>query len=90
MFRYPTKLPLIVERFRRENKLGDIDKVKWLVPFEMTVLQMSIILKQRMNVQVTQEFFLLIDGKYEITSNLLLFDNLFSLTLNLNFILFSE
>ena len=90
MFRYPTKLPLIVERFRRENKLGDIDKVKWLVPFEMTVLQMSIILKQRMNVQVTQEFFLLIDGKYEITSNLLLFDNLFLLTLTLNFILFSE
>ena len=29
LFRYPSKVPLIVERFRREKYIGEIDKVKF-------------------------------------------------------------
>jgi microtubule-associated protein 1 light chain len=61
--RYPSKVPLVVERYRREQSIGEIDKVKWLVPVEMTTLQLSIVLKQRLHLTPGKEFFLLIDGK---------------------------
>eukprot|EP00088_Acartia_fossae_P026624 TRINITY_DN27463_c0_g1_i1.p1 TRINITY_DN27463_c0_g1~~TRINITY_DN27463_c0_g1_i1.p1 ORF type:complete len:142 (-),score=30.85 TRINITY_DN27463_c0_g1_i1:71-496(-) len=61
--RYPSKVPLVVERYRREKNIGEIDKVKWLVPVEMTTLQLSIVLKQRLHLPPGKEFFLLINGK---------------------------
>merc|ERR1719186_2256116 len=61
--RYPTKVPLVVERYRREKYIGEIDKVKWLVPVEMTTLQLTVVLKQRLKIPPSKEFFLLIDGK---------------------------
>ncbi|XP_023347157.1 microtubule-associated proteins 1A/1B light chain 3A [Eurytemora carolleeae] len=61
--RYPSKVPLIVERFRREKYIGEIDKVKWLVPVEMTTLQLSVVLKQRLNLPPGREFFLLVNGR---------------------------
>merc|ERR1719186_701381 len=61
--RYPTKVPLVVERYRREKYIGEIDKVKWLVPAEMTTLQLTVVLKQRLNLPPHKDFFLLIDGK---------------------------
>lgn len=62
--RYPSKVPLVVERYRREKYIGEIDKVKWLVPVEMTPLQLSLVLKQRLNLPPGREFFLLINGKH--------------------------
>lgn len=61
--RYPNKVPLVVERYKKEKFIGEIDKVKWLVPCEMTSLQLSIVLKQRLHLPPGKEFFLLINGK---------------------------
>lgn len=61
--RYPSKVPLVVERYRKEKYIGEIDKVKWLVPVEMTTLQLSVVLKQRLRLPPGREFFLLINGK---------------------------
>lgn len=61
--KYPTKLPLVVERYRGEKDIPEIDKVKWLVPHQMNVLQLATVLKQRLKLASSKEFFLLIDGK---------------------------
>jgi Autophagy protein Atg8 ubiquitin like len=37
--------------------------VKWLVPEEMSVMQLSAVLKQRLRVSPGKEFYLLVDGK---------------------------
>lgn len=68
--RYPSKVPLVVERYRREKYIGEIDKVKWLVPVEMTTLQLSVVLKQRLQLPPGREFFLLINGKTVPSLNL--------------------
>ena len=61
--RYPTKIPLVVERSRSEKQLSSMDKMKWLVPHEMSILQLSLVLKQRLRCQPHQQFFLLINGR---------------------------
>ena len=38
--------------------------MKWLVPDNMTVVQLAVVLKQRLKVPSCKEFFLLIDGKF--------------------------
>jgi len=61
--RYPTKLPLVVERYRGEKAIPDMDKVKWLVPHQMNVLQLMAVLKQRLKLANAIQLFLFIDGK---------------------------
>ena len=61
--RYPTKIPLVVEKNHREKSLAPIDKMKWLVPHEMTILQLSLVLKKRLKCPPQVQFFLLIDGR---------------------------
>ena len=39
-------------------------QVKWLVPHQMNVLQLATVLKQRLKLPTSKEFFLLIDGRY--------------------------
>ena len=39
-------------------------QVKWLVPHQMNVLQLATVLKQRLKLPTSKEFFLLIDGTY--------------------------
>jgi hypothetical protein len=38
-------------------------QVKWLVPTDMNVMQLTAVLKQRLRLQPGKEFFLLVDGK---------------------------
>merc|ERR1712129_84581 len=61
--RYPTKIPLAVKKNHREKSLAPIDKMKWLVPYEMTILQLSLVLKKRLKCPPQVQFFLLINGR---------------------------
>merc|ERR1712130_565906 len=61
--RYPTKIPLIVERSGGEKSLPEMDKIKWIVPHETTLLHFGIALKQRLRCPHQQQFFLLVNGR---------------------------
>merc|ERR1719189_1900308 len=61
--RYPTKIPIVIEKSMSEKKIGRIDKLKWLVPHEMTIFQFSLILRQRLQCPPQTQFFLLINGR---------------------------
>eukprot|EP00092_Neocalanus_flemingeri_P099904 GFUD01127520.1.p1 GENE.GFUD01127520.1~~GFUD01127520.1.p1 ORF type:complete len:165 (+),score=36.54 GFUD01127520.1:66-497(+) len=61
--RYPTKILLVIEKHRAEKSLEEIDKIKWLVPQEMTLLQLSSVLKQRLKCPQHQQLFLTINGR---------------------------
>ena len=78
--RYPNKVPLVIERHKSEKYLPDMDKVnigdfdlsltfcfdqiKWLVPQEMSLAQLSGVIKQRLELppQADQQLFLLIQS----------------------------
>ena len=64
-FRYPTKVPVVVERSKGEKVLGSLDKSKWIVPHEMTILQLSTVIRQRLSNSSKEQLFLLVNGRFE-------------------------
>lgn len=60
--RYPNKVPLVIERHKSEKYLPAIDKIKWLVPQEMSLAQLSGVIKERLQVppSADQQLFLLV------------------------------
>jgi len=52
-----------VERFHKEKTLPQLDKTKFLVPSELTMSQFVTIIRNRMSLNASQAFYLLIDDK---------------------------
>ncbi|XP_052006293.1 microtubule-associated proteins 1A/1B light chain 3C [Xyrauchen texanus] len=61
--KFPNKLPVIVERYVRENKLPLLDKTKFLVPYELTLAQFLSLLRSKIVLEASQALYLLISGK---------------------------
>ncbi len=61
--KFPNKVPVIVERFHKERNLPQLDKTKFLVPQELTMSQFVTIIRNRMSLNATQAFYLLIEDK---------------------------
>ena len=56
--KFPNKVPIIVERYKSEKSLPVIDKVKFLVPRELTMAQLATIVRNRLSLSSTETFFL--------------------------------
>ncbi|RNA33954.1 microtubule-associated s 1A 1B light chain 3C [Brachionus plicatilis] len=61
--KFPNKLPVIVERYHKEKNLPCLDKTKFLVPREISMSQFVAIIRNRMMLNQSQAFYLLIDDK---------------------------
>ncbi|KAL0275869.1 UNVERIFIED_CONTAM: hypothetical protein PYX00_003595 [Menopon gallinae] len=60
---FPTKIPIIVERFHKETSLPCLDKSKFLVPQEITMSQFVTIIRNRMKLSSNQAFYLLVNNR---------------------------
>ncbi|KAB0791205.1 hypothetical protein PPYR_03005 [Photinus pyralis] len=70
--RFPTKIPIIVQRFTKENYLPQLDKSKFLVPQEITMSQFLTIIRNRMHVGSSQALYLLVNNKSLVSLSLTL------------------
>merc|ERR1740124_591686 len=61
--KFPSKIPIIVERYHKEKNLPMLDKTKFLVPQELTMSQLVTIIRNRMSLAPTQTFYLIVNNK---------------------------
>ncbi len=46
--KFPDKIPIIIQRSKKDRLLKDLDKVKYLVPYNITILDCINILRRRL------------------------------------------
>ncbi|KAG8197488.1 hypothetical protein JTE90_007227 [Oedothorax gibbosus] len=59
--KFPKKVPVIVEKSEREKSLPYLDRVKFLVPLDMTMSQFVGIVRARLKLNPSQTFYLMLE-----------------------------
>ncbi|XP_018566205.1 microtubule-associated proteins 1A/1B light chain 3C-like isoform X2 [Anoplophora glabripennis] len=70
--RFPTKIPVIVQRYPKESSLPEMDKSKFLVPQEITVSQFQTIIRNRIKLNPNQALYLLVNNRSMMSLSLTL------------------
>ncbi|XP_063293863.1 microtubule-associated proteins 1A/1B light chain 3C-like [Pelobates fuscus] len=75
--RYPSKIPVIVERNHREKLLPNLEKIKYLVPPEVTLGQFVSMIRTRLSMPQSHSLCMLLNGK-QMTSLTLTMSELYT------------
>jgi GABA(A) receptor-associated protein len=61
--KYPDRIPIICEKLYGQKNLPDIDKNKYLVPYDLTLGQFIYVIKKRMKINADEAMFLFVNNK---------------------------
>ena len=61
--KYPDRLPIFCEKLNGQFDLPDIDKNKYLVPYDITLGQFMYIIRQRLKLHPDEAMFLFVNNK---------------------------
>ena len=61
--KYTDRVPVIVERGRGGNDIGEIDKCKYLVPRDLTVGQFQYIIRKRIKLDPKEALFVFVNNQ---------------------------
>jgi GABA(A) receptor-associated protein len=70
LFKYPNRIPIICEKASSKSDLPNIDKIKYLVPIDLTLGQFVFIIRNRMKLRPEEAIFLLISNNIFSTSTM--------------------
>ncbi|XP_041982973.1 uncharacterized protein LOC121736016 [Aricia agestis] len=68
--KFPTKVPLIVERYEKERSLPTFDKKKFLVPEDITMSQFLVVIRNRIRIKPNQALYLIINNRSMLSMSL--------------------
>lgn len=63
LIKYPDRRPVICEKLKTQKGLPEIDKKKYLVPFDLTVGQFIYVIRQRIKIKPEDSIFLFINNQ---------------------------
>lgn len=66
--KYPDKIPIIVEKNRKSNDIPTLDKIKFLVPKDLTIGQLLYVIRKRMTLSPEKALFVFIKNILPPTS----------------------
>eukprot|EP01086_Lenisia_limosa_P011583 TRINITY_DN37793_c0_g1_i2.p1 TRINITY_DN37793_c0_g1~~TRINITY_DN37793_c0_g1_i2.p1 ORF type:complete len:115 (+),score=23.69 TRINITY_DN37793_c0_g1_i2:50-394(+) len=69
--RYPDRIPLVVEKAKKQTDIPDIDKKKYLIPADLTVGQFIFVIRSRINLSPDKAIFLYVNNTLPPTSKLI-------------------
>lgn len=61
--KYPERIPVIIERDRRSLDIPDIDRIKYLVPNDLSFSQLIYIIRKRINISAEKSLFFFVGEK---------------------------
>lgn len=67
--KYPERIPVICEKDPKAKGVDEIQKTKFLVPYDMTVTQFSFIIRKKLELPKESALFLLVKAKQSISGN---------------------
>jgi len=70
--RFPNKIPVIVQKYWKDNQLPQLDKSKFLVPQDITMSQFQTIIRNRMRMTQNQALYLLVNERTMMSLSLTL------------------
>ena len=65
--KYPTRIPVIVEKDLREKSLPQINRKKYLVPQDLSVGEFMFVIRKRIKISPDKSIFLFIDDSLQNT-----------------------
>lgn len=71
LIKYPDRRPIICEKSTYYNDLPDIDKKKYLVPYELTMGQFIYVIRNRIKLRPDEAVFLFVNDKIMPTSSII-------------------
>lgn len=66
--KYPTRIPVIVEKDQREKSLPQINRKKYLVPQDLSVGEFMFVIRKRIKLSPDKSIYLFIDGSLQNTA----------------------
>ena len=69
--KYPDRIPIICEKNQKSKNTPEIDKNKYLVPFDLTVGQFMYVIRKRIKLAPEQGIFLFMNGYIPASSSML-------------------
>lgn len=61
--KYPLRRPIICEKSKNQNDLPNIDKIKYLVPFDLTIGQFLFFVRKRIKLRPQEAVYLFINNR---------------------------
>jgi GABA(A) receptor-associated protein len=72
LIKYPDRIPIICEKNGKSKETPDIDKHKYLVPYDLTIGQFIYVVRKRLSLPSEKALFFFINGFIPASSALLM------------------